>query len=512
MVISGKMTTFAAIIFTIILKNVTTPMKKNHLIMSTLLFCGLGMFTACSDVKDNPATNPTTEPVTSAERKVFEEQFSKDMQAMADGFRFEAAMKTTTSLKEFIDVLDENALATQVTSILGQMIGGLSATTLDTFDEKEKAHVISLLKSRFGITDDDMKDMQGIMIVDAYNSIGKMKLEFKDGQCNITNDADAFTIVSTNSNGETKTVALKFNDERDGVRFFVTRLASIPICVQLPQSIGVTMTTADGEIVNGTVNLTTIDENQSKFISFKESGWLADVKLTANVNNRQESMTVYAKHTEQRAFDLKAAFEIQGKEMARVEFTDMHDQYTDEEIDSEEFKSMREMGPFFAGAYDLLKALKGKSVDNVAITINDNLVVNGKVDDIAKSLLALGNVRKLHGSQPGKETIDQYTQQLNGLVHFTFSQKNTGITAQGTLVTAQKELQDGEYQPAVALQFSDETEPLVLLDRMTATDMANYKTMMGSFQPLVTEMSELLISARKKGEAVLSSVKSTFGM
>jgi hypothetical protein len=134
------------------------------------------------------------------------------------------------------------------------------------------------------------------------------------------------------------------------------------------------------------------------------------------------------------------------------------------------------------------------------------------VDDIAKSLLALGNVRKLHGSQPGKETIDQYTQQLNGLVHFTFSQKNTGITAQGTLVTAQKELQDGEYQPAVALQFSDETEPLVLLDRMTATDMANYKTMMGSFQPLVTEMSELLISARKKGEAVVSSVKSTFGM
>lgn len=41
MVISGKMTTFAAIIITIRLKNVTTPMKKNHLIMSTLLFCGL---------------------------------------------------------------------------------------------------------------------------------------------------------------------------------------------------------------------------------------------------------------------------------------------------------------------------------------------------------------------------------------------------------------------------------------------------------------------------------------
>ena len=356
------------------------------------------------------------------------------------------------------------------------------------------------------MTDEEIQQMVGIMIVDAYKSIGTMKLEFKDGQCTI-GSADAFTIVSTNSKGETKTIALKFNDERDGVRVFVTRIGSNPIAIQLPKSIGVTMTTAQGEIVNGTVNLTTVSETQSKFLNFKENGWVADAKLTANVNNRQESVSLNVQHTEERAFNLKAAFEIQGKEMARIEFNDMHDSYTDEEINSDEFKSMREMGPFFSGAYDVLKALKGKSVDNVVITINDNMVIGGKVDDIAKSLIALGNVRKMHGTQPGKEAVDKYTQELNGLVHFVVSQKNTGIYANGKLVTAIKNNQEGEYQPVLALQFEGETEALPMFERMTEADQANYQKMMGSVSPLITEISETLVTARKKGEAIITAVK-----
>ena len=477
-------------------------MKANHLIMSALLCCGLGVFTSCNEVKDNPAPDPDDY----SERIVFEKQFSKDLQAMADEFRFEAAMKTTASLKEFIDVLDENALASQVTSILTQMVGGLQATALDSFSDQEKAHIINLLKDRFGMTDEEIQQMVGIMIVDAYKSIGTMKLEFKDGQCTI-GSADAFTIVSTNSKGETKTIALKFNDERDGVRVFVTRIGSNPIAIQLPKSIGVTMTTAQGEIVNGTVNLTTVSETQSKFLNFKENGWVADAKLTANVNNRQESVSLNVQHTEERAFNLKAAFEIQGKEMARIEFNDMHDSYTDEEINSDEFKSMREMGPFFSGAYDVLKALKGRSVDNVVITINDNMVIGGKVDDIAKSLIALGNVRKMHGTQPGKEAVDKYTQELNGLVHFVVSQKNTGIYANGKLVTAIKNNQEGEYQPVLALQFEGETEALPMFERMTEADQANYQKMMGSVSPLITEISETLVTARKKGEAIITAVK-----
>jgi hypothetical protein len=481
-------------------------MKKINLIMSTILFCGLGLFTACSE-KDNVAP----ETVTSTDRAVFEKQFSKDLQVMADEFRFEAAMQTTASVKEFIDALDEVALSRQAGTILGSLIGGLNATPMDMFPDEEREAIIANLKGRYGMTDEDIQTMPGILIVDAYKSIGKMKLEFKDGQCTITNDADAFTIVNTNSKGETRTLAFTFNDERDGIRFLATPLArASAIAIQLPKSIDVTLTTPQGKVVNGTVNLTTIDPAKSQFVNFKESGWVADGKLVANVNNRQEAVDLYVKHAENGAFDLKAAFEISGKEMARIEVNDMHDAYTDEEINSETFLEMREMGPFFSGAYDMLKALKGKSVDNVVIAINDNLVIGGKVDDIAKALLALGNVRKLHGTKPGKEVVDQYTQQLNAVVHFVVSQKNTGVYANGSLVTVQKEQRDGEYQPAVALQFEGEKQPQAMFDRMSQTDYENYKKMLDSFSPLITEISETLIVARKKGEAIAGAVKDYF--
>jgi len=476
-------------------------------VMATTLVCGQFVFTACTDTKDNPAPEPSNYD----ERAMFEEQFSKDLQAMADEFRFEASMQITASVKEFIDVLDENALAEKAISIVSNLVNGLQAATIDNYPEQDKDAIVACLKERFSMTDEDIQQMPGIFIVDAYKSIGTMKLEFKDGQCDVTNDADAFTIVSTNSKGETKKLALTFNDERDGICFFVARLAeTTPIAIQMPKSIGITLTTPQGEIVAGTINLTTIDANQSKFVNFKVSGWMADGRLIANVNNRQESVDLYVKHTETRAFDLKAAFQINGKEMARLEVNDMHDAYTDEEIESESFKEMRDMGPFFSGAYDILKALRGKSIDNVVITMNDNMVINGQVNDIAKSLLALGNVRKLYGTQPGMETIDKYTQELNNHVYFTVSQKNTGITAQGTLLTAIKNNQEGEYQPVVALRFKGETEAKAMFERMSQTDQENYKKMFDNFKPLVTEISETLIVARKKGEAIVTAFKNYF--
>jgi hypothetical protein len=390
------------------------------------------------------------------------------------------------------------------------MTKGLGQVNLADLSSEEQAAIRNSVRGRFGLTDKEVDLLSTIFTVDAYKSLGKLKMEFKDGLCTITSDADAFTIVNTNSKGETKTIALSFNDERDGISFFIGNLG-YPLAIQLPKSINITLTTPQGKIINGVVNLTTVAEGQSKYISFKNSGWMADVKLNANVNSRQEGVSLYVKHTDKGAFDLKAAFDIQGKEMARLEINDMHDAYTDEEIESETFKELRDMGPFFSGAYDVLKALKGKSVDKVVITINDNMVVDGKVDDIAKSLLALGNVRKLYGTKPGKETIDKYTQELNGLIHFTVSQKNTGITAQGTLMTAQKELKNGEYQPVLALQFKGEKEAQMMYSRMSQTDMANYKAMFQNFSPLVNEISETLIVARKKGEAIIDAVKGYFG-
>lgn len=481
-------------------------MKKKHFLMSTLLFCGLSLFTACTADKDNPVEPQPNE----TDRVIFEQQFSKDLQDVADEFRFESAMKATASLKEFIDVLDEKAFSQQVLTVLGNMVGGLQASTLASLPQADQAAAAACLKERFGMTDEELQALPGFFLVDAYKSIGKMKLAFNQGQCTVTNDADAFTIVSTNAQGETHTLALTFNDERDGVCFFVARLSNLPVAIQLPKSIGITMTTAQGQVLNGTVNLTTIDPNQSQFINFKNSGWVGDGQLAFNVNDRQETLDLYVKHTEQQAFDLKVAFDVNGKELARVECNDMHDEYTDEEINSDEFKGLREMGPFFAASYEMLKALKGKSVDNVVISINDNMVIGGKIDDIAKSLIALGNIRKLQGTQPSREAVDKYTQELNSLIHFVVSQKNTGVYAEGKLVTGLRDKQNGDYQPLVALQFDGETEALPIFDRMSEADMANYQKIITSFTPIGKEVSGMIDVAKQKFAAIATAVNGYF--
>ena len=431
------------------------------------------------------------------------------MQTMADEFRFDAAAQTTSSIKEFIDALDEDALAEKVWTLISNLIGGLQSTNMADLTVQDQAAVAACLKERLGMTDDDIANLQSFVVVDAYKSIGKLKMAFKEGQCTITNDAEAFTIENTNAQGQTSTLTLKFNDERDGLCFFLNVYGN-PIAIQLPKKITVSKTTLQGETFTGTINLTTVDANQSKYVSFKINGWVADAKLTANVNNRKESATAYVKHTSQGTFDLKAAFKINNKEMLSAEINDMHDAYTNEEIESEEFKSLRDMGEFFSISYELLKALKGKSVDNIVLTMNNNMVIEGNVDDVAKSLLALGNVRKLYGSEPGKEAIDKYTQELNKYVHFTVSQKNTGIKANATLLTAQKNLTNGEYQPVVALKFKGETEALAMFERMNDTDKKNYKKILENIPPITNAISEMIGTAKEKVGKIATAVKNQF--
>ena len=472
--------------------------------MSALLLCGLCAFSSCSDSDDNTAKTDRD-----SERVIFEKQFTQDLQTMADEFRFDAAQQTCSSVKEFIDALDEEALANKVFEILTNLLGGLQSTRIEDLSEQDKAAVKACIKERLGATDEQVENMESFAVVDAYKSIGKMKLTFKDGKCTVTNDAEAFTIENTNAQGQTSTLTLKFNDERDGLCFFLNVYGN-PIAIQLPKKITVSKTTLQGETFTGTINLTTVDANQSKYVNFKLHGWNGYGKLSYNVNSRKENINMDVMHTSEGAFDLVAAFDINGKEMLRAVVNDMHDAYTDEEIESEEFKEMRDMGAFFSAAYDVLKALKGKSVDNISITMNDNMVVKGKVDDVAKSLLALGNVRKLYGSKPGKEAIDKYTQELNKNVHFTISQKNTGITADATLITAQKNLTNGEYQPVVALKFKGETEALAMFERMTDKDKENYKKILDNIPPITNAISEMIGTAKEKVGKIATAVKNQF--
>ena len=55
----------------------------------------------------------------------------------------------------------------------------------------------------------------------------------------------------------------------------------------------------------------------------------------------------------------------------------------------------------------------------------------------------------------------------------------------------------------MALQFAGETKPMVLMDRMSEQDMANYRMMVGA----VEEMSEYVSEMLKKLKEKFSGIK-----
>ena len=141
------------------------------------------------------------------------------------------------------------------------------------------------------------------------------------------------------------------------------------------------------------------------------------------------------------------------------------------------------------------------------ITFGGELVFKGNCSDVAKSLLALGNLYKLWNTNPTFNTVDTYTQQLNQYLPFTVTQNSTNITAQGKFVTTMKGITHEEYQPAVALTFKGETEPQVMLNNMSATDRENYNKMMGNLNTLIQGCDKLLGSIVEKARQLGSTIK-----
>ena len=468
-------------------------------VIAAILICGANVLTSCGENNDNPVE--PEKPVVNADRQAFEQELSSALQKSAEQIRFDAVKQALVTIGTFFETIDENALSDQVTNMIPGILASTNPVLVKDLSEDDFKAVCATLNERFGMSEEDVKGTDGFLLVDAYNTIGKKKVTFKDGKAT-ESENDGFCIENIDKDGKISSVTLKFKDEHDGVRFFATRLVNIvPVCIQFPQQIDITVSTANGLKLNGTVFLST--DAPSRYISFKHSQWAAVCGLTADYGGRSETLEALVKHGKDGSFDIGLGFGIDGVEKATLTIQGMNTPYSDEYIDSDELKSLRDCGPFFSAAYDVLKAINGSTVDNIKFTLGKKLVITASVDDIAACLLALGNIRKLHGTQPGFEAIDKYTQILNDNFHFTVSIKDTNIKAQGSLATVMKGFNEKEFQPAVALQFAGETKPMVLMDRMSEQDMANYKMMIGA----VEEMSEYVSEMLKKLKQKFSGIK-----
>ena len=467
--------------------------KFFYCVISAALICGASVLTSCSE-NDNPVE--PEKPVVSADRQAFEKEFSSALQKSAEQIRFDAIKQALATIGTFFETIDEKALGEQVTNMIPEILANTTPVVIGDLNEEDFKAVSAALNDRFDMSEEEVKEINGFLMVDAYNTIGTKKVTFKDGKAT-QSENDGFCIENIDKDGKSSSITLKFKDEHDGVRFFVARLANVaPICIQFPKQIDITVSTAHGLELSGTVFLST--DAPSSFISFKNNLWTAVCSLTADYEGRNETLEALIHHGQDRSFDIGVGFGINGVEKATLTIQGMNKPYSDEYIDSDELKSLRDCGPFFSAAYDVLKAINGKTVDEIKFTLGGKLVFTANVDDVAACLLALGNIRKLHGTQPGFEAVDKYTQILNDHFHYTVGIKGTNIKAQGSLATVMKGLNEKEFEPAIALQFAGETKPMVLMDRMSEQDMANYKMMIGAINELSGDVSEMLKRLKEK--------------
>lgn len=480
-------------------------MKKFTLwVMTAILICSPMMFTSCSSV-DNP-TDDSTKEVKNPNRAAFEKILSEKLAQAAQDIRFESAMTSTQSLTEFLQALDENALNEQISTFLVRVVEGGTSVEMNSLSAQDKQAIEKCLKDRFNMNNEELASVTNFIQLDAYKTLNKLHLTFENGKCTSSEDTEGFTVEIVKSATERSTFQIMFGAEsEDGLCFFPTRVGGvIPVALQLPKSFSVSLTTVKDNVMNGVINLAS--QASSKYISLKSDNWTIGALLAATINGRDESIAARLSHGNDGKYDAEASIAINDKTVLALAARGLKSEYTDEYIESDELKQLREMGPFFAAGYEVIKTFKGKSIEELSVTLEDDLVISGSIDDIAKSLLALGHIRQLNGTQPGFEAIDAYTQELNKYVHFTVYQISTGIEAQGSLLTIKKG-SENEYQPGLALTFEGETKPQSMYENLSEEDLANYNKIIGNLNELLKECTTMVETFSGKIKTIASAFK-----
>lgn len=446
-------------------------------IMAAILSCSPVAFTSCVS-GDNPVEKPSKDKK-NADRAAIEKVLSERLARTAKDARFESAMKATKTLSDFLSTLDEDAVKIDIGTIVATVISEGKIVEMSSLSAPNKQAVEKCLKDQFDMTTYELSTLESFVQIDAYETLNKFHVTLENNQCTYTEDAEAFTVEIVKSATERMKFQAKFGDSDDDICLFLTRVGdTVPLAFQLPKSFNVSFTTLSGHVLNGVINLSSTAS--SSYASMKSDDWKVGVKLTETINGRNETIAAQLSY---------------GK-----------DRYTDEYIDSDELKQLSDMGNFFAAGYKLMKTNNCKSVEELSVTLDDDIVVSVSIDDAAKSLLALGHLRQLYGTHPGFYVVDTYTQELNKYVHYTVYQKSTNITAKGSLFTILKGSKN-EFQPGIALTFKGETTSQSMYKNLSEEDLVNYQQIVQNFKDLMDEGTTMVENFSSKIKTIASAFK-----
>ena len=457
-----------------------------------LTICGTMTQVSCSSFADNP-TEPT-KPVESPDRAVFQEQLSATLDQAVKYQNLETTLQAAEVLTEFVEHLNIDALAPQFGKIMGDIMGGTKPITADKLSEQDAADALTALKNTYSGAD-KLEFLQ----VEASKVLNGLQLTFVEGQKEMSYEkveSDGLVIAYKNpAANEGIEVKFQFQAVDDGVTMFITRVAnSLPVAIQLPQTIKFTINRthagASGDVMEGIVMLSS--PQKKKYISLKNCEWELGVATNAATADRYELPMAIMHHYADGKVDGQIALAINDVTVLAATVNSTGIPYSDEEM--ENLKELREKGLVFAGFYEVLNMFNSRSGKAQLVVMGD-LEFNIEVRDIAKAVSAFGTSRQYQGQQPAKEVIEPLTADLNSALSFTVKQRSTGITAEGTMLTAEI---NGRYKPALALRFDGETEFQVMNENLSDKDRANYNSLMSSFEPPINQLQKLLNALNKK--------------
>ncbi len=454
------------------MKRITTWM------MAAILSCSTGVFVSCVSA-DNPVDKPSQDEK-NADRAAIEKVLSEKLARIAQDAHFESALKSTKTFSDFLATMDENALKVDLGTFVATVVSKGKPVEMSSLSAQDKQAVEKCLKDQFNMTNYDLSNLESFVQIDAHETLNKFHLTLEKDKCTYTEDAEKFTVEVVKSATERIKFQAEFGDGIDDICIFLTRVGdAVPLALQLPKSINVSLTTPKGHVINSVINLSSA--TSSNYVSIPSDDWKVGAMLTATVNGRYRTI---------------AAQLSNGKDS----------RYTDEYINSGELTQLREMGTIFSAAYKGMEFIKCKTIQDFSITLDDEFVISGSVDDIAKSMLALSHLRQLHGTKPGFYAVDTYTQELNKYIHFTFHQKSTNITARGSLLTILKGSKN-EFQPGVALTFKGETVTQSMYENLTEEDLANYNEIIKNLSELLNEGTTIVENFSSKIKTIASAFK-----
>lgn len=474
---------------------------KIWMMAAILTLSGATVLTSCSD-NDNPVVNQPTQ------REQFEQQLTKTLDNAVNYAQLGPTIKGIEILTSFVNQLDGEAVGKQAFTQIFDIMAN-AYTERHTCDQlkfsdlgSREQEARTAMKSLLGLD-----DAEQFIVFNAKRSIGDRRITFIQGQKEavVTEDKAFVVEYQDKEAGESTELSFTFSDAEDGIILWVSKFQGQPVAIQFPENIEFTISTGKTgglrQVTSGTLALSSTDG--TKWFAPKHTGYIATVYVNSSVNGRTEQVVAGLTHSTDGVWNLTSGLVINDHNVLSISASGMRDRYTDGEL--EQYSSMAELGRGYRYAYDVIRLINVKSIDDLRLTIDDDLSIDCEVKDAAKAIEALGQIHVLRENESTVlSEYEKYTKQLNEVMTFTASQRSTGITGQGTMQTV---LFDDFYLPTPSLRFEGETQFQPILERMSDHDAENFATLLETFDEPYASIKTLTEVIEQKGKEIAAVFK-----